>query len=179
LPGLRSLLGPDGVVGSLVNRVAGSRCGPVRAILFDKSPAMNWALGWHQDRTIVVTERVDLPGYTTWSTKAGLIHVEPPFPLLERMLTLRVHLDDVGAGNAPLLVAPGSHKFGRIAEADVKSVVARCGSAACLARRGDIWVYSTPVLHASEAAARPVRRRVLQVDYSSDELPAGLTWKGI
>ena len=31
------------------------------------------------------------------------------------MVTLRVHLDPVPATNAPLLIAPGSHKLGRIA----------------------------------------------------------------
>jgi hypothetical protein len=35
----------------------------VRAILFDKTPENNWALGWHQDRTIAVAARRDAAGY--------------------------------------------------------------------------------------------------------------------
>jgi hypothetical protein len=35
------------------------------------------------------------------------LYVAPPFEVLARMVTLRLHLDDVPATNAPLLVAPG------------------------------------------------------------------------
>jgi hypothetical protein len=162
-----------------LGRFAGEGRLPVRAVLFDKSAATNWALGWHQDRTIAVAERVEVPGFGPWSVKAGMVHVEPPFALLERMVTLRIHLDSVDAGNAPLLVAPGSHRLGRIPEAEIDSAAARCGTLACLAERGDIWIYATPILHASAAAAQPRRRRVLQVDFSADSLPAPLAWLGI
>lgn len=95
------------------------------------------------------------------------------------MVTLRLHLDDVPVTNAPLLVAPGSHRLGRIAEADVPAVVQRCGVAACSAVAGDIWLYATPILHASQTATNPGHRRVLQVDYAARDLPGGLQWLGI
>ena len=95
------------------------------------------------------------------------------------MVTLRVHLDDVPATNAPLLIAPGSHRYGRIQEQAVAAVVARCGIATCLAKAGDIWAYATPILHASSVATTPAHRRVLQVDFSADALPGGLEWLGI
>jgi ectoine hydroxylase-related dioxygenase (phytanoyl-CoA dioxygenase family) len=106
-------------------------------------------------------------------------HVEPPLELLARMVTLRVHFDDVDAQNAPLLVAPGSHRIGRVKEADIDQVVRRCGTLACLAAAGDVWLYSTPILHASEAARAPRARRVLQVDYAAEDLPNGLEWLGV
>ena len=152
---------------------------PVRAILFDKSEAANWALGWHQDRTIAVKARADVPGYGPWSVKAGLQHVEPPFELIERMRTIRIHLDPVDETNAPLLVAPRSHRLGRITEPEIEATAARCGMATCLAERGDIWLYATSILHASAAATAPTHRRVLQVDYSADTLPAPLDWLGL
>ncbi len=111
--------------------------------------------------------------------KAGLQHVEPPFAILKAMITLRIHLDDVPADNAPLLIAPGSHRLGRVAEADITDAVRQCGTAICLAARGDIWAYATPVLHASAAASGHAHRRVLQVDYSAEQLPAPLEWLGI
>ena len=111
--------------------------------------------------------------------KAGLLHVAPPLELLARMVTLRVHLDPVAIDNAPLLIAPGSHHAGRVAEEDIDTLVAACGIATCLANRGDIWLYATPILHASNAAVLPKRRRVLQIDYAAEDLPAGLTWLGI
>lgn len=105
-------------------------------------------------------------------------HVAPPFSLLARMLTLRVHLDPVPADNAPLLVAPGSHRA-LVAENAIERTVAKHGVYACLAEAGDVWVYATPILHASDAATRPTRRRVLQVDYAAEALPGGLEWLGI
>jgi ectoine hydroxylase-related dioxygenase (phytanoyl-CoA dioxygenase family) len=77
------------------------------------------------------------------------------------------------------LIAPGSHKLGRIAESDVREVVRRCGAVACLAEPGDIWLYATPILHASEAATEPFHRRVLQIDFAVGQLPGGLEWLGI
>ena len=92
---------------------------------------------------------------------------------------VRLHLDDVPETNAPLLVAPGSHRLGCIPEADVPGVVERCGVAVCTAVAGDVWLYATPILHASKAATAASRRRVLQVDYAINELPGGLRWLGV
>jgi len=152
---------------------------PVRAMLFDKSPSRNWALGWHQDRTIAVRERYDTPSFTDWTVKHGIHHAVPPFEILARMLTARIHLDPVGADNAPLLVAPGSHAFGRLAEARIEPLAISLGQTPCLAARGDLWLYRIPILHASARAERPARRRVLQILYSADALPDGLEWLGV
>ncbi|MBB6254844.1 phytanoyl-CoA dioxygenase family protein [Nitrospirillum iridis] len=179
VPGLAAFLDTAGPVGRLAASALGADARPVRAVLFDKSVANNWALGWHQDRTIAVAERVEVPGYGPWSVKDGLTHVAPPADLLAGMATLRIHLDPVGPDNAPLLVAPGSHRLGRVAEADIADAVRRCGQAACLAEPGDIWLYATLILHASAVAARPDRRRVLQVDYAAGDLPGGLRWLGV
>ena len=176
---LAALLAPGAAIGGVAAGVMGRAARPVRAILFDKTATANWSLGWHQDRTIVVAERRDVDGYGPWTIKAGLLHVAPPIHLLARMVTLRVHLDAVAGDNAPLLIAPGSHRAGRVAEEDIDSVVGACGIATCLAERGDIWLYATPILHASEAAVRPRRRRVLQVDYAAEDLPGGLEWLGV
>ncbi|WP_227698549.1 phytanoyl-CoA dioxygenase family protein [Sphingomonas hengshuiensis] len=176
--GLAELLAPD-VLGAAAVQVLGADARPVRAILFDKGEGNNWALGWHQDRTIAVRTRVDVPGFGPWSVKQGLLHVEPPFAVIEGMVTLRVHLDAVPADNAPLLIAPGSHRLGRVPEGEVAGAVARCGTATCLAAAGDAWLYATPILHASAAASGHAHRRVLQVDFSAAPLPGGLDWLGI
>lgn len=176
--GLARLLDPGSVIGAVAGGVLGAAACPVRAILFDKSPGTNWSLGWHQDRTIAVRQRIDTPDFGPWSMKRGLQHVEPPFGVIERMVTLRIHLDNVPEDNAPLLVAPGSHRLGRIAEDRIEATVAACGIATCLADRADVWLYATPILHASAAGHHP-HRRVLQVDYSRDELPEPLEWLGI
>jgi len=176
---LEPLLALEGCIGAVAASVLGEGTRPVRAILFNKSPETNWSLGWHQDRTICVKEKRDAPGFGPWTVKSGLHHVAPPSDLLARMVTLRAHLDDVPAGNAPLLIAPGSHTFGRIPVSDVDEIVRRCGTRACMAEAGDVWLLATPILHASEAASTPTSRRVLQVDFAAEALPQGLEWFGV
>lgn len=162
----------------IARTVLGPAARAVGAKFFDKTGDRNWSLGWHQDRTIAVRRRIDVPGFAAWTVKSGLAHCEPPFDLLARMLVLRIHLDPTGADNAPLLVAPGSHRD-RIALQDIAAALSRLGTDTCLAAPGDVWAYRLPILHASERAAAPARRRVLQLAYSADELPGGLEWLGI
>lgn len=176
---LNGFLAADGVIGSVAASVLGSKARPVRAVLFDKTATTNWSLGWHQDRTICVQRRVETDGFGPWSVKAGMQHVAPPSSILAQMVTLRVHLDDVSADNAPLLIAPGSHLEGRVAVDAIDAVVRRKGTLACLASAGDIWLYATLILHASDAATRPARRRVLQLDYACEDLPGDLEWLGV
>ncbi|WP_394664303.1 phytanoyl-CoA dioxygenase family protein [uncultured Sphingomonas sp.] len=149
---------------------------PVRAVLFDKSEDANWALAWHQDRTIEVVERRDVEGFGPWTVKQGRAHVAPPVALLERMMTVRFHLDPVDADNAPLLVAPGSHRLGLISEDAIEDVVTRHGRVICQAEAGSVWLYRTLILHGSARSSPGRHRRVLQIDLSADDLPGGLSW---
>lgn len=160
----------------LVATLIGEAARPVRALLFDKTADNNWALGWHQDRTIEVAERREVAGFGPWTVKQGRLHVQPPFAVIEAMMTARFHLDAVDADNAPLRIAPGSNRLGLIREAEVEAVVAGCGEASCLAEKGDVWLYATPILHASSAATRIGHRRVLQIDFAAQPLPGGLAW---
>lgn len=178
-PELAMLLGAAGAVGAPVCDVLGRGARPVRAVLFDKNDAAGWALGWHQDRTIAVRRRVEVPGFGPWTVKQGITHVEPPFAVIEEMVTVRIHLDPVDVKNAPLLIALGSHRLGRIAVAEVEAVAERSSHHACLAEVGDVWFYRTPILHASNSARPGRRRRVLQVDYAIGALPSGMEWLGI
>lgn len=176
---LQDALAPAAELGRIATSLLGPKARAVRALLFDKTPSTNWSLGWHKDRTIVVRERIEVHGFGPWTIKQGLVHVAPPAALQRDMITMRVHLDAVPDGNAPLLIAPCSHRLGRIAEADIERVVARCGTATCLAEAGDVWLYATPILHASAAAVGAIRRRVLQIDFAATDLPGGLTWLGV
>lgn len=176
---LKPLIASSGCIGAVAASILGEGATAVRAILFNKSPETNWSLGWHQDRTICVNAKREVPGFGPWTVKSGMHHVAPPFELLARMVTLRAHLDDVPTNNAPLLIAPGSHAFGRIPVSVVDEIVRRCGTRACLAEAGDVWLYATPILHASDAASAPMRRRVFQVDFAAEALPHGLEWLGV
>jgi hypothetical protein len=177
--GLDDLLGQGGALGLIAVRLLGGAALPVRALLFDKTPDTNWSVGWHQDRTVAVRERRETAGYGPWSVKDGIPHVAPPISVLEGMITLRLHLDDCDENNAPLKVALGSHRLGLVPadqaanEANSREVIA------CHARTGDVWAYSTLILHASERSRSIGRRRVLQVDYAAAKLSGGLEWRGL
>ncbi|TCS15843.1 phytanoyl-CoA dioxygenase family protein [Caulobacter sp. BK020] len=176
---LADLLAANGAIGALAACLTSASARPVRAVMFDKTPEANWAVAWHQDRVLPVAERVEVEGFGPWSTKDGLLHVAPPFAILARTVTLRVHLDLVDAGNALLRAALGSHRLGRVAAENVALRAAEHPQIACLAEPGDVWAYATPILHASDRAAPPRRRRVLQVDYADFDLPGGLSWAGL
>lgn len=176
---LARALASDGPIGAIAAALTSPAARPVRAVLFDKSPAANWVVAWHQDRTIPVQARIDAEGFGPWSTKDGILHVAPPFAVLAQMVTLRAHLDPVDADNAPLRFAVGTHRIGRVAAEDAAAEAAKAEQRVCLAETGDIWAYRTPILHASDRATGDRRRRVLQIDYADFDLPYGLEWRGL
>jgi hypothetical protein len=178
-PQLTAMLGPNGPVGAVAASLTSLAARPVRAVLFDKTAEANWVVAWHQDRTIAVRERIEVEGFAPWSSKDGTLHVAPPFEVLARMITLRVHLDPVDEANAPLRIALCSHAKGRVAADQAAAVAAEMPRTACLAEAGDIWAYRTPILHMSDRSLTPRRRRVLQVDYADFDLPGGLVWQGL
>jgi hypothetical protein len=160
----------------LATLLTGSEAFPVRSILFDKTPETNWDVVWHQDVTIAVKERKDVDGFAPWSVKQGVPHVQPPASVLERMVTLRLHLDHCPAENGPLLVVPGSHTRGFI---DVRTLdTAACDreAVACVVNAGDVVAMRPLILHASRKSLVPTHRRVLHIEYACEPLPGGLGW---
>ena len=174
---LGEVFAAEGPIGSLAAALIGHTARPVRAIAFDKNDKQDWSLGWHQDRTICVRERAEVHGFGLWSIKQGMTHVVPPFDMLSRMVTMRIHLDQVDEANGPLRIARGSHRLGKVAERDINVAAGQAEEYVCLAEQGDVWLYSTPILHASDkTSGSGKRRRVLQVDYCADPLPRPLEW---
>lgn len=148
----------------------------VRAIYFDKSPEANWLVPWHQDLTLAVRARAELPGYGQWSIKDGVPHVQPPVELLEQMLTVRIHLDDAGASNGALRVLPGSHQFGRLSPARIQHFLGEYNEFLCGASAGDALLMRPLLLHASSRSTSHARRRVLHIEYAAFRLPEPLEW---
>jgi hypothetical protein len=72
-----------------------------RATLFEKLPDSNWLVAWHQDTALPLRERRDVPGWGPWSVKDGVNYAHAPAQALERILTLRVHLDSSVEDNGP------------------------------------------------------------------------------
>jgi ectoine hydroxylase-related dioxygenase (phytanoyl-CoA dioxygenase family) len=160
----------------LVEPHLGVGCVAVNATLFDKAAGRNWKVPYHQDVTIRVKERRDVPGFETWWEKDGVPHCWPPAAVLERMLAVRLHLDDCGPANGPLRVLPGSHAAGVLSAADIDAWRQRVPEVVCTVDRGGAVLMRPLLLHASSAAEVPARRRVLHVEYAAAELPGGLRW---
>ena len=92
VPSVRTLAqSPE--IHALVEPILGDNARVVRGIFFDKQPTANWKVPWHQDLTIAVKNRLEIPDFQPWSVKAGIPHVQPPVEILEQMLTVRIHLD--------------------------------------------------------------------------------------
>jgi ectoine hydroxylase-related dioxygenase (phytanoyl-CoA dioxygenase family) len=163
-------------VRGVAEAVLGPSCFAVRALLFDKTPDANWKVVWHQDLTIAVRARASVPGFGPWSEKAGVPHVQPPPQVLERMLAVRVHLDDCGSANGPVRVLPGSHRVGRLSPAAIDEWRASTAAVECLADRGAILAFRPLILHASSPATAPAHRRVVHIEFAADELPEPLVW---
>ncbi|HEV3023144.1 MAG TPA: phytanoyl-CoA dioxygenase family protein [Pirellulales bacterium] len=157
--------------------VLGPKCFAVRAILFDKRPEANWKVAWHQDLTIAVRKRLDVPGFGPWSRKAGIPHVQPPTEILERMLAVRVHLDPCGYDNGRLRVLPGSHLHGKLTPSAIDDWKAGTAAVELPCPAGGLLVMRPLLVHASSAAERPGRRRVIHFEFAADHLPNCLEWR--
>jgi hypothetical protein len=158
-----------------VTPVLGENAFAVRAIYFDKVPGSNWSLFWHQDNVISVVARVEVAGYVGWSNKAGVWQVQPPAQVLANMVAVRVHLDDCGPENGPLRVLPDSHRFGWLDE-QLDDWKMRMPEAICTVRRGGVVAMCPLLLHASAKSVAVGHRRVIHIEYASDDLPEGLEW---
>lgn len=183
--GLREVLGKspafaelagEGMPARLARQVLGPASRVRKATLFDKTPAANWKVPWHQDLTIAVAERREIEGFRAWSRKEGVHHVQPPADILAATLAVRVHLDDAGADNGALRVVPGSHLFGRLEDEEVNRLRAELGERTCEVAAGDVHLFFPLLLHASSASTRAGHRRVLHLEYSAADLPDGLQW---
>ncbi len=158
----------------------------VRAVSFDKSGGHNWFVPWHQDTVVPLAERpADEPeGWTHWTEKDGIPHARAPVEWLERMVTVRVALDDADESNGALEFVPGSHRLG-VLEANEAGRVGREGPThLCTMAKGDVLLMRPLLVHRSgkvrpggESEERPPRRRgVLHLELGAPGLPAPLRW---
>jgi ectoine hydroxylase-related dioxygenase (phytanoyl-CoA dioxygenase family) len=152
---------------AIAARMLESDATPFRATLFDKSPDSNWLVAWHQDTALPLESRVDAPGWGPWSEKLGVLYAHAPSAALEKVVALRLHLDDSTAENGPLRVIPGSHGEGVLTDAQVSERAALKSPVACLAARGSVVAMRPLIIHASSKADTPLPRRVLHIEYAA------------
>jgi len=148
----------------------------VRAIVFDKTLESNWFVAWHQDKTVALSEKMEMPGWGPWSVKDGVVHVQPPLQVLENMLTFRIHLDPAGKKNGCLKVVPKSHEIGVIDQNEIASIVESSEVRFCEIGAGGAVLMRPHILHSSSKSKSGGHRRVLHLEYSNYQLESGLKW---
>jgi ectoine hydroxylase-related dioxygenase (phytanoyl-CoA dioxygenase family) len=165
-------------VRKLIKPVGGDKTQLVRAIFFDKTPEANWKVPFHQDLTIAVKEKKETDGFSAWTFKANILHVQPPVSVLENIVALRIHLDKTDDSNGALRVIPGSHRFGRLSAKKIQELKLKNKIETCSVEKGGAMLMRPLLLHASSSAENASHRRVLHFEFSSEKLPGNLEWFG-
>jgi hypothetical protein len=162
-------------VRKLASTILGTDCFAVRGAFFDKAPQADWR-SFHQDLTIEVKDRKDAPGFIGWTKERGIHLVEPPIDILERMVSIRLYLDQSTKDNGPLKVFLGSHRNRRLSAERIDQITRRELSVECLVPAGAALVLKPLTLRGSSISLIPSRRRVIRLDYAAESLPFGLEW---
>jgi Phytanoyl-CoA dioxygenase (PhyH) len=148
---------------------------PYKATLFDKSSRANWLVSWHQDTALPLRSRTDAKGWGPWSVKAGQLYAHAPATVLERIVALRLHLDDSSADNGPLRVLPRTHRLGRLSEERIRQLASDLEPVECIVPAGGVVVMRPLAVHASSRSRSEAPRRVLHIEYACAlDLGAGI-----
>lgn len=159
---------------STINELFGEGYRAVKSIYFDKPGDSNWFVSYHQDLTISVKEKADVPGFGPWTVKQQQYAVQPPLTVLENNFTIRIHLDDTDEHNGALRVIPGSHRKGIYRPETIDW--SEEAEVSCKVRRGGMMIMRPLLLHASSRTTNNHKRRVIHIEFSNQQLPAPLQW---
>ena len=146
----------------------------VKSIYFDKPAMSNWFVALHQDLSISVSKKIDVPGYRLWPVKHDQFGVQPPLRVLENVITARIHLDTTTLNNGALDVIPGSHKEGIIRVNTVDESQRRLVH--CEVPQGGVMLMKPLLLHSSGRTTDGKQRRVIHIEFSSVDLDVPLEW---
>lgn len=158
----------------IISQFLAAQSQAVQCTLFSKGPMANWSVTPHQDLSIPVQERVEVPGWSGWSVKEGMIFVQPPVRVLEQLVAVRLQLDAHSSETGPLEVVPGTHLQGRLANPEILRQVSS-GKYRCVVPRGGALVMRPLIVHSSGKSVMDGHRRVLHFLFGPP-LPAGLKW---
>lgn len=146
----------------------------VKSIYFDKPEQSNWYVAYHQDLTISVDQKKQLENFGPWTVKQNQFAVQPPIEILERIFTLRIHLDNTDVANGALSVIDGSHLKQIFRPETIDHASER--ETVCPVAKGGLMIMKPLLLHRSARSTSGKRRRVIHIEFSDQTLPGGLSW---
>ncbi|MCB9046368.1 MAG: phytanoyl-CoA dioxygenase family protein [Chitinophagales bacterium] len=161
-PGLLPVLTNDKLRDLLNTITPSGNAAVIRSLYFDKPPRSNWFVAWHQDITINLQQKQDIPGFINWGHKDGYYSVQPTQDILDSIITLRIHLDDTTAENGALKVIPGSHSNG-IVRTDSPGLF-DADTDICEVPAGSIMLMKPLLFHSSSRANNRKNRRVIHLE---------------
>ena len=152
---------------ALARPALGANAIPFRATLFDKSPESNWLVVWHQDTALPLKQRQEMPGWGPWSVKDSVIYARAPASALNRILALRLHLDDSTTENGPLRILPATHNLGVLTDDAIHDLAGKRLHVDCLVSQGGVLAMRPLLVHASSKSRVQALRRVLHIEYAA------------
>ncbi|MDQ7249055.1 phytanoyl-CoA dioxygenase family protein [Dongia sedimenti] len=144
----------------------------LRAVAFRKDADANWFVPAHQDRSIPVPSVALPPGFDHVTRKPDGWQAEAPVALLAKMRNCRIFVDRATIEDGPLEVLPGSHRRGRIEQAEIPTIAGHW--VPLIGEVGDAVILSPLLLHRSRRATDPSGRRVLQLELIPSEMAEAL-----
>lgn len=145
-----------------------------KSIYFDKPEKSNWFVAYHQDLTISVNQKINLENFENWTTKQNQFAVQPPKEILNKNVTIRIHLDKTTKENGALKVLNQSPKKGVVRNQNID--VSLETETICEVEKGGIMIMKPLLFHASNKTTNNQRRRVIHIEFSNQNLPNGLEW---
>jgi ectoine hydroxylase-related dioxygenase (phytanoyl-CoA dioxygenase family) len=99
--------------------------------------------------------------------KEGVIYAHAPANALERVVALRLHLDDSNEDNGPLRVLPGTQNHGVLSDEAIHVLPEEVAPTECCVGVGGLVLMRPLVIHASSKAVSNEPRRVLHIEYAA------------
>ncbi len=152
---------------NVARSVLGETASPFRATFFDKSPASNWLVVWHQDTALPLQERREVTGWGPWSLKDAVTYAHAPATALSKILAIRIHLDTSTARNGPLRVLPGTHTRGVLTDDAIHQLATQLSAVDCIVPMGGILTMRPLLIHSSSKSLGKTPRRVLHIEYAA------------
>ena len=140
------------------------RC--ISSTYYNKPPASKWALDFHQDTRINLTQKIAGDNVLLWTKQKEFYRGQPSAAVLEQIFAIRLHLDSADAENGALQIIPNSHQLGYLSAHSIQK-----GAITINAEPGDALLLRPLLLHASGYNRSETQRGVIHLEFSNLNLP--------